>query len=288
MLNGSARMRDAGEAQARQRRRRRRPTALRYAGNPGGRCCRRAAIRRAVFCCRSCVSSPVRAGISRIVLRSPNASTLRIQTQRCDEHERRKFADVEILVRSARSRSRSLRAAAAARSPRRRNTRQGVRAFRRRHRVDLSPDAGDRASHGRSDSRALGVAQGDKVLSWLPNGPDAIRVWFGLNYLGAVYVPINLAYRGGLLAHVVANSDARLIVAHADLLGRAGRHRSRGAHDGGRAGRRRRPTYPASRVHPAAALDPPTATRRRSRARSRRGTCRRSSTPRARPARPRA
>ena len=67
---------------------------------------------------------------------------------------------------------------------------------------------------------ALGVAQGDKVLSWLPNGPDAIRIWFGLNYLGAVYVPINLAYRGGLLAHVVANSDARLIVAHADLLGR--------------------------------------------------------------------
>ena len=51
---------------------------------------------------------------------------------------------------------------------------------------------------------ALGVAQGDKVLSWLPNGPDAIRIWFGLNYLGAIYVPINLAYRGGLLAHVVA------------------------------------------------------------------------------------
>ena len=67
---------------------------------------------------------------------------------------------------------------------------------------------------------ALGVQQGDHVLSWLPNGPDAIRIWFGLNYLGAVYVPINLAYRGGLLAHVVANSDARLIVAHADLAGR--------------------------------------------------------------------
>jgi crotonobetaine/carnitine-CoA ligase len=67
---------------------------------------------------------------------------------------------------------------------------------------------------------ALGVRQGDHVLSWLPNGPDAIRVWFGLNYLGAVYVPINLAYRGGVLAHVVANADARLIVAHADLVGR--------------------------------------------------------------------
>jgi len=67
---------------------------------------------------------------------------------------------------------------------------------------------------------ALGVKQGNHVLSWLPNGPDAIRLWFGLNYLGAVYVPINLAYRGGVLAHVVANSDARLIVAHADLVGR--------------------------------------------------------------------
>lgn len=67
---------------------------------------------------------------------------------------------------------------------------------------------------------ALGVRQGDHVLSWLPNGPDAIRVWFGLNYLGAVYVPINPACRGGVLAHVVANSDAWLIVAHADLVGR--------------------------------------------------------------------
>lgn len=68
--------------------------------------------------------------------------------------------------------------------------------------------------------QALGVRQGDHVLSWLPNGPDALRVWFGLNYLGAVYVPINLAYRGRLLEHVVANSDAKLIVAHGDLLGR--------------------------------------------------------------------
>jgi crotonobetaine/carnitine-CoA ligase len=74
-----------------------------------------------------------------------------------------------------------------------------------------------RTAHG---LRALGVAPGDKVLCWLPNGPDAIRVWFGLNCLGAVYVPINLSYRGGLLAHVVENSDARLIVAHADLIGR--------------------------------------------------------------------
>ena len=66
----------------------------------------------------------------------------------------------------------------------------------------------------------LGVRQGEHVLSWLPNGPDAIRVWFGLNYIGAVYVPVNLAYRGRILEHVIDNSDAALIVAHADLHGR--------------------------------------------------------------------
>lgn len=65
--------------------------------------------------------------------------------------------------------------------------------------------------------QALGVRQGDHVLSWLPNGADALRVFFGANYMGAVYVPINIAYKGRLLEHVVARSDARVIVAHAAL-----------------------------------------------------------------------
>jgi crotonobetaine/carnitine-CoA ligase len=65
--------------------------------------------------------------------------------------------------------------------------------------------------------RALGVQQGDNVHAWLPNGPDALRVWFGLNYLGAVYVPINLAYRGRILEHALRVSGARLIVLHAAL-----------------------------------------------------------------------
>jgi crotonobetaine/carnitine-CoA ligase len=68
--------------------------------------------------------------------------------------------------------------------------------------------------------RQLGVEQGQRVLSWLPNGPDALRLWFGLNYLGAVYVPINLSYRGGILEHVIRNAGARLIVAHADVYAR--------------------------------------------------------------------
>src|SRR5215470_6123681 len=44
--------------------------------------------------------------------------------------------------------------------------------------------------------QVLGVKQDDFVLSWLPNGPHAIAVWFALNYIGAVYVPVNISYRG--------------------------------------------------------------------------------------------
>jgi carnitine-CoA ligase len=65
--------------------------------------------------------------------------------------------------------------------------------------------------------QALGVKQDDFVLSWLPNGPHAIAVWFALNYIGAVYVPVNISYRGRLLAHVIQNSGARLMVADARL-----------------------------------------------------------------------
>jgi crotonobetaine/carnitine-CoA ligase len=68
--------------------------------------------------------------------------------------------------------------------------------------------------------QALGVRQGDYVLSWQPNGPHAILTWFGLNYLGAIYVPVNTAYRGTLLAHVIENAGASLIVLHGGLADR--------------------------------------------------------------------
>lgn len=77
-----------------------------------------------------------------------------------------------------------------------------------------------RARRAAAGFRALGVGSGDHVLSWLPNGKEAILTWFGLNMLGAVYVPINTSYRGGLLEHVVALSDAKLIVVHQQLMPR--------------------------------------------------------------------
>ena len=68
--------------------------------------------------------------------------------------------------------------------------------------------------------RRLGVAQGDFVLVWLPNGKDCLRVMLALNYLGAVYVPINTGYRGGLMEHVIDNAGARLMIAAAPLVER--------------------------------------------------------------------
>ena len=66
----------------------------------------------------------------------------------------------------------------------------------------------------------LGIGQGDHVVTWLPNGQDALRAWFAINWLGAVYVPINTAYKGSLLAHVIANSDAGVVIGHNRLLPR--------------------------------------------------------------------
>ncbi|WAL68321.1 AMP-binding protein [Amycolatopsis cynarae] len=66
----------------------------------------------------------------------------------------------------------------------------------------------------------LGVRHGDRVLSWLPNGPEAVRVWYGSNLLGAIYVPLNPAYRGRLLEHAIRLSGARVMVVHPSLAGR--------------------------------------------------------------------
>ena len=54
----------------------------------------------------------------------------------------------------------------------------------------------------------LGVKAGDHVNVCLPNDADAVRVWFAINWLGAVFVPVNLAYRGHMLEHVVADARA--------------------------------------------------------------------------------
>tara|TARA_R110000868_G_scaffold38631_5_gene134968 strand:- start:3273 stop:4883 length:1611 start_codon:yes stop_codon:yes gene_type:complete len=66
----------------------------------------------------------------------------------------------------------------------------------------------------------LGVAQGDHVAAWLPNGAEALVTFFAVNYIGAVFVPINTAYVGTILEHVIENCGAKILVAHGSLVAR--------------------------------------------------------------------
>ncbi|MPZ62442.1 MAG: AMP-binding protein [Propionibacteriales bacterium] len=59
---------------------------------------------------------------------------------------------------------------------------------------------------------ATGVRQGDHVGVMLPNCADFVHLIFALARLGAVAVPINVDYRGELLRHVLASSDASTLV----------------------------------------------------------------------------
>jgi len=77
-----------------------------------------------------------------------------------------------------------------------------------------------RAQRAAAALRGLGVARGSHVLSWMPNEREAILGWFGANLLGAVYVPLNTAYRGAILRHAIALSDAKVMIGHASLLPR--------------------------------------------------------------------
>lgn len=82
-------------------------------------------------------------------------------------------------------------------------------------------------SEGRAEVRAaaaglqrLGVRKGDRVLAWLPTGKPMVLTWFAANYLGAVFVPLNTAYRGAVLEHVVNAAGAAVMVAHHSLVER--------------------------------------------------------------------
>ena len=66
----------------------------------------------------------------------------------------------------------------------------------------------------------LGIGKGDYVLSWLPNCPLAVNLYLALNFLGAIYVPFNTAYRGKLLEHVIRISPASVLIADGRLIER--------------------------------------------------------------------
>lgn len=51
--------------------------------------------------------------------------------------------------------------------------------------------------------RDRGVGEGDPVAVMVANGPDFLRAWLGVTFLGGVLVPLNTAFKGGLLEHAI-------------------------------------------------------------------------------------
>jgi crotonobetaine/carnitine-CoA ligase len=66
----------------------------------------------------------------------------------------------------------------------------------------------------------LGVKHGDKVALMLPNNPEFLYVWFGLNKIGACEVPVNVALKGQGLSYQMVQSDCVALVADLQYLDR--------------------------------------------------------------------
>lgn len=70
----------------------------------------------------------------------------------------------------------------------------------------------DWVDHVAGGLTALGLSKGDKLAIMLPNCPEFMALWFACARIGVVEVPVNTAYRGPLLRHILEHSDARMAV----------------------------------------------------------------------------
>lgn len=74
---------------------------------------------------------------------------------------------------------------------------------------------GEALSVARRAANALhgeGIRQGDHVGVLLPNGRDFLSAWLGISCLGAVFVPVNLSFKGILLEHLLEKTGLKAVV----------------------------------------------------------------------------
>src|SRR6476620_11585693 len=73
-------------------------------------------------------------------------------------------------------------------------------------------EVADRAIHVARGLAALGVRRGSHVGLLMPNSPDFVFGFFGIQLLGAVAVPLNTRYRARELAYVIENADLEVLL----------------------------------------------------------------------------
>jgi crotonobetaine/carnitine-CoA ligase len=73
--------------------------------------------------------------------------------------------------------------------------------------------AANQLAHG---LQSLGVSKGDRVAVLMDSSPRYLDVWFAIAKLGAVEVPVNTAYKGDILEHILESSGTSTIVCDVD------------------------------------------------------------------------
>src|SRR3954453_12813691 len=66
---------------------------------------------------------------------------------------------------------------------------------------------------------ATGVAPGDRVSVWAPNGAPWALAALGVHRAGSVLVPLNTLFKGAEAADILGRSGARLLFTVTDFLG---------------------------------------------------------------------
>ena len=84
-------------------------------------------------------------------------------------------------------------------------------------------DAANAAARTGAALAAAGIARGDRVALMCGNRVEALEIFLGCGWIGAVSVPLNTAAMGPQLAYYLADSGARLLVIEHAYLGRLGR-----------------------------------------------------------------
>ena len=70
----------------------------------------------------------------------------------------------------------------------------------------------EQASRVAGGLESLGIRPGDRVAIMLPNTPEFVFSFFGIQKLGAVAVPFNTMYKGREISFILRDSGARAIV----------------------------------------------------------------------------
>jgi len=68
--------------------------------------------------------------------------------------------------------------------------------------------------------KALGVKKGDRVGALLDTSADAVAAWIAVNKLGAIYVPVNAAYKGEYLRHQFGDAGVGVVFCEAEYIDR--------------------------------------------------------------------